>query len=280
MGDTATTDQEYYENPENWGNSQYVSLKNILDNILITADDDSYFKHISRFRARIFAKQGLKHINLDIKANNKAIAIDVPPSRIFPFPRYMTNWSRVSVLNECQKLEELNINNRPSINDYLQDNDAELLYDCNGDILEGDSFNADDGTCTKFEIQPCCEDSIPNCGCGCDGEESPFEDSWVKENQDGNYFEFSEDLEDQTVVIEYQSAGLEDIDDCDIKIDNRLELTITYWTQWKLLEGKRNVPKSEVIYYKEEYRKYKKKSEILLGSKISISQIIKAVSLR
>lgn len=269
----ATTSQEYYENQEHWGENQFITLENVLDNILLTADDDSYFKHIKRFRARIIAKQGIKKLNVDIGTQNKAIAIDVPPSKIFPFPQFATDWYRVSALTSCGTLKELGVNNNPYISGYLQDHNAELLYDQDGDVLEDGGLSAEYGYCS-FKIE--CEDdsSIKPCA------NSEFNDSWVKYNKKAGYFEFSEDLIDKTIVIEYMSAGLDGADDCDIKINHNLETTITYWTKWKLLESKRNVPMNEVIYLRNEYLKEKRRSKTLMGKKFTIGQLLDSVSLR
>ncbi len=268
---TATNDQNYYENPEHWGEEQFVTLKDILDNILITADDDSYFKDSKRFRASIFGKQGIKKLNVDVKAQNKAIMIQLSPSKIIPFPRYMMNWSRISVLNECEMLSPLLVNNTPVIEDYLQDNEWDLLYDEAGNVLIGADFNAERGDC-KIEI---CRD-IPTSIC----KDTKFDNSWAKENRNASYFSFSDELVDELIVIEFQTTGLDTLDDCDIKIHHHLEFAITYWIKWHLLEGKRNVPKSEVLYFKEMFRIEKNRAKPLLGDKITFRQILKSISLR
>lgn len=275
------TDQEYYENPDVWGDAKFVSLKDVIDSIIITADDDSYFKHCERHIARIHGKLGLKKFNVAIQSQNKAISISVPASKIFAFPRYMTNWSRVSVLNKCKKLHELSISNRPTIEDYLQDHSAELLYDCNGSILQGNDFNAEQGDCC-IPIQ--CDYYVCNCTheCNCNDciDDDRFNNSWVKENIQGSYFEFSDDLVDEVVVIEFQCAGLDDLDDCDIKVDHRLELTLMRWIQWNLLLGQKNTPERTALLYKKLYKAERAESENLLGNKTSISDILKSVSLR
>ena len=52
------------------------------------------------------------------------------------------------------------------------------------------------------------------------------------------------------------------------------------YIQYNLLMGKRNVPDSTWIRYKALYKEEKKRSERLLGSKITIERILKSVSLR
>jgi len=269
----ATSDQQYHENPEHWGEDQYVTLQNVIDNILITADDDSYFKHSKRFRASIFGKQGIKALNVDVGSQNKAISIQLSPDKIFPYPRYMTNWSRVFVINDCDKLHALTVNNNGTIQDYMQDNEWLLTYDINGDILKGADFNAEIGDC-QIEID--CESNPNTTICS----NKIYDNSWVKDVKDGNYFEFSEDLVDKIIVIEFQTAGLETVADCDIKIHHNLEDTITRFIQWNLLLGKRNVPLQEVAYYHSLFKTARKKSKNLMAPKISAERILKSISLR
>lgn len=269
----ALNDIDYYENPEKWGEDQYVSLQNVIDNILITADDDSYFKHAKRFRASIFGKQGIKELNVDIGTKDKAISIQLSPDKTFPFPRYMTNWSRISVINACDKLTVLDINNDAVIQDYLQDNEWLLTYDNDGNILKGADFNAQAGDCC---IQIECPDSINPSTCT----DNTYINSWVKEVKDGHYFLFSDDLVDKIIVIEFQTAGLESILDCDIKIHHNLEQTITFYIQWKLLMGKRNVPLQTVAYYHDLFKKSRRRSNSLMGEKITAERILKSISLR
>ena len=270
----ANTDQEYYENEELWGENKYVSLQNIIDNIELTADDDSYFKKIKHHRAVIFGKQGLKKLNVDLNSEDKLISFQLSPSLIFPYPRFMNDWSRISVITNCDTLHVLNINNTPIVQDYLQDNEWELLYDDQGSVLQGHDRAIDYGEC-ETENKCSCIKVSP-----CEENKGMFDDSWVRDVKSGNYFEFSPDLEDKEIVIEYQTAGLEKMNACDIKIPNSLELTLEYYIKWKLLEGKRNTPRSEVLYFMDMYKLEKKRSRNLMTDKITLSQIINSVSLK
>ena len=270
---SSTTDQEYHENPEFWGEAQFVTLSNIIDNILAVADDDSYFKNMKRHRLEIWGKLGLKKLNLNLQPKHKAISFDLAPTKIFPFPRYMKRWVRVSVLNKCGKLHELNINNRPEITEYFQDTDGQLFFDeCDGSILTDNQYNASTGQCCyKFE---CKKDN--DCGC----KEETFSDSWVRANRDGNYFAFSDDLVGRKIVIEFICSGLDSINECDVKVHDDLELTIMNFIMYNSLKGKRNVPPNRWKEYYDSYIIEKNKSKDLLSDKITLNQIIESVSLR
>ena len=274
----ATSDQDYYENKEHWGEDAFVTLESIIDNIILLADDDSYFKNIKRFRASILGKLCIKKMNVDIKQSKKAIAFQLAPHRTFPHPRYMTKWFRVSVINDCGKLQPLYINNTlPQIHDYLQDHNWELKYDQNGEIKEAASFHAEEGTC--IQIEQCTDKSPEPCECECDDAYN-YSDSWVKDESKESYFLFSDDLVDKEIVIEFETAGLDGIADCDIKVHHDMELTVMNYIQYNLLRGKRNTPNQDWKEYYQTYKIEKRRSEVLLGNKITVDRILEAVSLR
>jgi len=275
---TATNDQNYYESPELWGKDSYITLENIIDNILLTASDDSYFKKSDRFRASIHGKQGIKRLNYNIQSQNKAIRIQLSPSLIFPAPRFMTSWIRVSVVNRCDNLTVLAVNTDPLIHDYLQDHEWKLLYDNEGNVLRGHDVNHKVKSCC-YQIQcpeylgaTTCPDNVTVSDC----QDDTFKDSWVKYIQSEGYFEFSEDLEDELIVIEYKTASLEGLDDCDVLIRHELELAITRWIEWQLSLSRKNVSMVVKNDYYNQYKIEKNLAKALLGAKMTLEQIVKA----
>mgnify|MGYP000353772742 CR=1 FL=1 len=139
----------------------------------------------------IIGKQALKEFNVDIKQKPKAISFALGPNKTFPYPRYMENWSRVSFVTECGKLQVIDISSNHVVHEYLQDENFELLYDENGEVLEGKCKSYDYGSCIEFLT---CENGKLN------KNESP-EKYWVKENPSGKYFEFSDDLVEKEIVV-------------------------------------------------------------------------------
>ena len=263
----STTDKEYHDNKEFWGEHQFISLQNIIDNIELTASQDSFFKKFSRHAASIYGKQGIKRMNVDIKPKPRAVSFQVGPSKTFPYPRFMMNWHRVSMVNDCGKLIPINIKNDPVTRDYLQGHKYELLYDNNGDILEGKSKNYNYGECVH-KITCCCDDT------------SLIEDPeyWVKGHDISQQFIFSDNLYDKEVVIEFRSSGLDSLNDCDILVHSDLELTLTHWIEWNLMRSNKNMAQSRIDYVWNLYKLEKKRSKRLLGNKISLNQILESMS--
>ncbi|WP_439132505.1 hypothetical protein [Polaribacter sp.] len=266
----STSDQEYYENPELWGENAFTTLESVIDNIILLSDDDSYFKKAKRFRMSLIGKKALKEFNLDIKQRNKAISFEIAPHKTFPYPRYMINWHKASFITDCGKLQVIDVNNNSYINETLQDEDWKLLYDENGNILEGDINDVQFGNCIKYVT---CEN----------GQLSIAEEKekyWVKDVKSANYFEFSDDLVEKEIVLEYISCGLDSLKDSEIKVHTLMEETLSYYIKWKLLESKRNTPKQDLIYNRDMFKLEKKKSQRHLGNKITVEQILKSMMLR
>lgn len=268
----ATTDLEYYGNPEHFGEGQYVTLDNIIDNVMALAGDDDYLKNIKKFRAEIVGKLGIKKLEVDVKPDKKAISFSVPPSKIFPFPRYMVDWYQASVINKCDKLQTLIINNQPRITDYFQDNEAEIFFDCDGSVLTSPEYDMDKGHCCyKFECK-----TENDCGC----QEDDLSKSWIKAKRSDGYFSFSDDLIGRTIVLQFVSVGLDKMKACDIKVHHYLEATLMAYIQYNLLRGKKNVPKSDWLDYYKTYLIEKKRSKDLLGDKITLEEIAQYTSIR
>lgn len=267
----ATTDQQYYEDPKLWGEAQYMTLKDIIDNMMLTYNNDSYFKHAQRHEFSIHGKRGIKKLKIDIKQENRAIMIQLPPTLIWAYPRFMTNWMRVSVVDKCGNLHPLQVNSTPTIADYLQDNNHELFFDDDGFVLQGANRNYDVGYCC-LPIE--CEEIGVTCP------DDTFKDSWVKSNNAEGYFEFSEELEDENIVIEFQSAGLDGLQDSEVLIHHNLEMTITRWIEWQLLMGMKNINNITKDNYHSQYKIEKNRSRVLMGGKLTLQQIVKSVGLR
>ena len=264
------TDEQYYQNKKEWGSSQFVTLENIIDNIKLKSGEDSFFKKMDTHYATILAKQGLYKFGQYIPKKNEAITIDVSPTKIFPFPRYMNNWHRVSVVNSCKNLVPLNINNNPSVKNYLQSHDYKLLFDHNGAVLEGSELSfKNGGSC--YEIQDCNKPCI---------DKNNYSGSWIKDNISEGYFSFSDDLVGKSVVIEYSGSSLDNISNCNLKIHKNLELTIEYWIKWNFLEGNKNVSQRQVSYFFNRYKLEYNQSKNLLSEKITLIDILTETSKR
>lgn len=283
----ATTDKQYYENPEHWGENQFVTLENIIDNIMLLADDDDYLKHLTRPRASILGKQCLKRLKVHVIPERKAIEFQLSSSKTFPYPRFMSNWVRAYVVNSCDKLTTLGVNSSPTVQSYMQSDQLngeglyELAFDESGSILRAEDKDYAVGNCSSYTCACTkCSDSTNLCGECSKCYDDSFKNSWIKQNKNGNYFEFSDDLVDELIVLEFISTGLENLDDCDILIPDVLELAVENWIKCFATEGKRNTPDRVSLNYWNRYKLERRRAKPILSSKTTVEAIIRAVSLR
>ena len=93
------TAQQYYENDELHGGYQYVSLKTIVDNMLLEAEsDDSYIKNVKRSRIVNYAKQAIRTVTRQASNEVLAIEVTVPTSLSWILPQDYVNYVRISIV--------------------------------------------------------------------------------------------------------------------------------------------------------------------------------------
>src|SRR5690554_4721630 len=143
------TPNQYYSDEDNFGQYQYVSIKEIVNAMMLeTQDDDSYLKNTKRSKILFHAKQGIRELNRSVANDVRAYEITVPDSLVFPLPQDYVNYVRISVIifdnvTGSLRLQPLDVNY--TINTaigYLQDHNADILFDDQGGILMSESSNA------------------------------------------------------------------------------------------------------------------------------------------
>lgn len=205
------THEAYYSNEDNYGKYQYVPLSEVIKKMtLLASDHRSHLSGTSRSTIIMHAKEGLRNLTSDIKQEQLAYEITVPDSLVWPLPQdYVSNLSIFLVHRDTKtgnfELLRLDKNNKMhTTTGYLQDHDAKLLYDHDGQILEADSSNA---MAKPYKNTP----NYPSYLGG-----RPTKDT-SKYSQYGSYqfdkrkgiIVFSSDLADKEVVIKYISDGLQ-----------------------------------------------------------------------
>lgn len=239
------TPQEYYEDETLHGNYQYVSLKTIIDNMLLEADDDdSYIKNVKRSRIINYAKQAIREVTRQASNEVLSIEVTVPTSLSWTLPQDYVNYSRISIVvpdlvTGSLRLYPLDINrNINKAIGYLQDDNADLLFDDLGNILTADSSN---GYARPYKRYSFCDSYQPTLDTS---KLSKFGEFTIDEKK--SKILFSSDLSEKEVVIEYVSDGLQaELNEEEIKIHKYLRLTVEEWIYYSCIERKRGVPANE-----------------------------------
>lgn len=239
------TPQQYYDDEDSLGQYQYTSLKDVIDSMLLeTQDEDSYLKNVSRAKIIRHAKQAIREVTRQASNDVLAIEVTVPTSLCWPMPQDYVNYARVSVVTRdlntgSLRLQPLDVNFKMNTAiGYVQDHEAEIIFDIDGLIITADSSNGYAKPYKRYGFNNSYQPSINASKLSQFGEFTPDERRGM--------FLFSSDLSDKEIVIEYVSDGLQaDLLDEEITIHKYLRDTVENWVYFSCIERKRNVPANE-----------------------------------
>jgi hypothetical protein len=236
----AQTPEQYFENENLHGGYQYDTLKDILDiMVLRTQDDDSILKNTKRTHLLLYAKEGLRELAADTTNDVMMIEFTVPDSNYFTLPQGYVNWVRVSVvcgsLETGFYLEPLDINRKISTaTGYLQDHNAEILFDSDGYILESDSTNAYAVPHRSYSFGGGYQPTLDTSKLSRNGE--------FNIDERGGRITFSSTLTDREVVMEFISDGLlPELHEQSVTIHKHCAQALKDWIYYAAIEQKKNV---------------------------------------
>lgn len=245
------TAEEYYSSKSNYGKYAYISLVEIIDELLgETIDPDNYLTNIRRSRLVAKAKEGIRVLNREVKKTIYAAEITVGPKLYLPLPQDYIDWVRVSVVDENYKLHPLRTNyDIPTAPGYLQDNNYDILFDNNGAIMTADSSNQFNKPYSRYVV--------------LESDKGYYNGEFIIDEKRG-VIGFSSDLEDKEIVIEYVSDGIQDSDlrGEEIYIHKNIKQVLMLFIYHECIKGKRNVPFNEKRRSKEEYKAYLHKAKL------------------
>lgn len=283
---------QYYENggaapeEENWGSYQYVSLQDIVKNFqLMYAGNHSLVNNEERYRILFHAKRAIQELNYDAFKEIKVLELTVGSNLRFILPSDYVNWVRISLfMNGVLRPMTENIQVLSS-RAYLQDNNANILFDQDGNVLEPQNSQIDierlKGTKKNIYL---------SAGAMFDGQEGwCIDGNWYFDCAIGPWFglntetaninptfaidrkagviNFNSDMSNQQCIIEYVSDGMEGGDDSLITVNKLFEKYVYASIQYEILNSKFGVQEYVVS------RARKEKSALLRNAKIRLSNI-------
>lgn len=283
---------QYYDNngnsPQNanWGSYQYVSLEDIVNNFLLMyAGNHSLINNEDRFKILFHAKRAIQELNYDAFKEIKVLELTVGENLIYVLPSDYVNWVRISLYKDGY-LRPLSENIQAlSSSAYLQDNNANILFDQNGNVLEPQyseiDFDRIKGTKKSIYLNP---------GNPYDGQwgwnvnglwyfDAQFGERFGLNTETANFnptfninkragvINFSSDMRDQSCILEYVSDGMENGNDASVVVNKLFEKYIYAYIQYEILNSKLGVQEYIVA------RARKEKGALLRNAKIRISNI-------
>lgn len=284
------TGYQYYENEgnpyedDNWGSYQYISLIDIVNNfMLMYVGNDKLINNVEKYNALFHAKRGIQELNYDAMKETKIVELTVSDNLKIVLPPDFVNWVRISVYKNGLLMpltENIQTNFAKS---YLQDNDARVLFDEDGDVLIGTSLLDGDRIDGLQRTQYMGAGRFNGSyGYNIDGawvfdfsvgkrtgmnSETANSNPTFKIDKKSGVINFSSEMADETVVIEYVSDGMENGDDSKISVNKMFEEYIYAYIKYTILNAKFGVQEYVVN------RARKEKSALLRNAKIRLSNI-------
>lgn len=281
---------QYYENSgntnegENWGSYQYVTLDDIVNNfMLMYVGNDKLVNNVTRYNVLFHAKRAIQEINYDALKEIKVLEISVCDDLKFVLPNDYVNYVRISLYKDgiLRPLSE-NIQTNYS-NSYLQDNNCRILFDQNGNVLEGTSLLDYDRITNQTKTMYMGDGPFY----GMEGfnlnsawyfnysigtrfglnTETANKNPTYRIDKKSGVINFGSGMQNELCILEYISDGMENGDDSLIQVNKLIEEFMYAYLKYAILNSKTGVQEYIV------QRAKKDKTALLRNAKIRLSNI-------
>lgn len=248
----------YYEDESKYGDYQYVTLSELVNNFLTNmVGDDKLLSNVKRYNVLYHLKRGISELSYDALKDVRAIELEIGDALSVSLPVDYVSYVRVSVVGDDGILHPLAINNKTAIaKSYLQDNDFRILFDNDGYPLEANPSIVEDRFSGKATVD-IADDSYKG---DYTLSYSPNFNFDVSQNGNGTFLinkrtgkmNFSSNIYSKIVVIEYISDGLEG-DPEYISVHKFAEQALYDYVKYMLLNNKYGVQEYIINRAKKDY---------------------------
>jgi hypothetical protein len=246
---------DYYDDATQHGQYQYITMREIVDEFMMSTDEDDFHNMVPRYKILYQARRAFKELYYDVANDIRAISLELSPTLQVTLPPDFVNYVRISWVDENKMLHPMAVDMRMSIaQEYLQDESYNLLYDEEGCVLigtdsleansnsENDSGSIDDvnsgNSITSYLFQPNKDFSLQ------------FPNGKVRLDKDRGIIQFGSDVFGKEVVLEYISDGLftgcEGRPEDELRIHKFCESAVHDYIFHKLINRRRNVPANRI----------------------------------
>lgn len=250
---SAQNAQEYYENQENQGSFQYETLENMVNNYTQNfTGDTTILGNVPRSQVLFWMKKGIQQFTFDALKEVKAVELELGDDLSVIMPPDYVQYVRISWLDKrTGEFRPMSENRKMAIaTAYLQDHEANILFDKDGNILEG--------TSASELIQSNQGDSGVNDYCLCSDQKWSLDTT-----KNGNGFfnidkragkiRFSSDNAERIIILEYISDGLEYSEENDIKVHKQAEMALYAYVTWNISSFRDGIQEYVVNRFKKDF---------------------------
>lgn len=297
MGLLNQNNEQYYLGPdgiwnsfdENYGDYQFVSIKDIINNFIISyVGQDKLITKLRRTDVAFHAQRGLQELSFDILPSSKYIEIEVGPTLTAVLPQDYVNYVKIARVDSAgveRVLYPATKTGDPV--PILQDNNFQYLFDDQErEILEGNPSEMSKRFSSKGSGSNANENINNNDLLRLHhyGRRYGLDPQYAQANglffidQIKGLIHFSSNVCDQVVTIKYISDGL--ATDEESVVHKLAEEALYKYIAYAILSTRPSVPEYVVQRYKKELRAAKRNAKLRLSNiKIEeISQVMRGKS--
>ena len=262
-----------------FGNYQYTSIKDIVDNFMIAyVGDGKLIDHVAKSDVIFHAKRGLQEFSYDVLKTVKSQEIELGPSLSMPMPQDYVNYVKLCYIDSSgvrRIIYPTRLTTNPT-EPLVQDENYNYVFDSDGNAVESSSITED--RWSNFDVKNISgdlssEDSLylsTNDYLRSDyGQrygstpETTQVNGFFTINERTGSFSFSSDLSGKVIVLEYISDGLGT--DAEMKVNKMAEEALYKHIAYNVLAVKRNISEYIVQRYKKERRAALRNAKIRLS---------------
>lgn len=220
--------ESYYNDSTEWGNYQFVLMKDVINNFMaFYVGDGKVLDSVSRYDVIFHAKRGLQELHYDALRDIVALELDVPDDLQLELPRDFVRLTRLSWVDKQGRQHDILNDHKSSMpTAYLQDSDANIIFDDNGNPTTGvstvDNNRLNVNHNAEVDEYSSLSDEFYGGRFGMQTSSANINGTY---NIDKNLgiIRFSSNIKAETVVIEYISDGLESKAESEIRVNKMVE---------------------------------------------------------
>lgn len=284
---TGVSQQDFYENPafeDLQGAYQYVTLADIVTNFLLMyVGDDKLINNINRDIVLFHSIRGLQETNYDILKEIKGIELDLNDNLTMILPEDYLNYVRVSWVDAAGNFHPMVVNSDTKIAEaYLQDNDYNILFDVDGNVLKAADNSYDQTNLSSYTISSDISITDTPLSYGANGGRFGLNtakanaNGWFTVDKGNGVMKFSSNVGTRTVVLEYISDGVESDDPTMVRVHKFAEETLYAYIEWKILNSKLGIQEYVITRKRKDYTRERSKAKMRLNG-ISFDDIAQAL---
>jgi hypothetical protein len=275
---SSTIPIDYYNDPVS-NSYVYESLEMMVNNFLGNYTGyDTKLGEVPRTKVLYHFKKGIQSFTINALQETRAVELTLGDSLDVILPPDYVSYVKIYWVNEINGQLMLLANNKeaPMGTSFMQDQQAEILFDNNGYVVEGttmhDALTDDPKNNENYQLNNNSDiNSIAILGCGvsCSGCQyyasgcvSPT--LWgldTSKNRNGSFhidtrqgrIHFSSDNVSRVIMLIYVSDGLQYSNEADIKVNKMVEDALYNYVNYQLMSHKQGIQMYEIAEAKKMY---------------------------